>query len=139
MSLGFSEDKEKLLTQRMRALKVYEKDITESFVRSSGPGGQNVNKVATCVVLIHTPTETRIKCQTARTQGANRYYARKALVEKIEKSQAQFKAAKKYALAKKKRQNRKRSKAEKEKILGNKRKRSEKKSLRQKLRPGQND
>ena len=72
--------REKELYRRMRALGISEQDIEESFVRSSAPGGQNVNKVATCVCLRHRPTGIVVKCQKFRTQGANRSWARQILL-----------------------------------------------------------
>ena len=80
-----SPEKEKTLKSKLDSLGIYEKDIEESFVRSGGKGGQNVNKVATCVYLKHLPTGTEVKCSKARTQGLNRYYARVLLYEKIER------------------------------------------------------
>ena len=61
-----------------------EKDIEEKFVRSSGPGGQKVNKSSTCVHLTHRPSGLAIKMQKSRTQKLNRYYARKRLCELLE-------------------------------------------------------
>ena len=82
-AFGLSQKKEKELLDGMRALGIFEKDLQEGFVRSSGPGGQNINKVATCVHLLHVPTGILVKCQKARTQGLNRYYARLILVNQI--------------------------------------------------------
>src|SRR5215203_1342962 len=79
-----SLDKEKQLAQRMLALGVREQDIDEQFVRSSGAGGQNVNKVASCVMLQHRPSGIRVKCQQERSQGLNRFLARRLLLDKIE-------------------------------------------------------
>ena len=77
-------EKENKLREKMDSLEIYEKDIKESFIRSGGRGGQNVNKVATCVHLKHIPTGTEVKCQKARTQGLNRYHSRVLLYNKIE-------------------------------------------------------
>ena len=62
-TLPVSAEKERQLAQRMAALGIQEADLEESFVRSGGHGGQNVNKVATCVVLLHRPSGLQVKCQ----------------------------------------------------------------------------
>src|SRR5512140_4047556 len=77
-------EKEEQLARRMAALGVNETDVEESFVRSGGHGGQNVNKTSTCVMLLHRPTGFQVKCQTTRQQGLNRFLARKLLLDKIE-------------------------------------------------------
>lgn len=126
-------EKEKELKKKMRKLKVYMKDIKEKFVRSSGPGGQNVNKVSTCVVLHHVPTNITVKCQEARTQGMNRYIARRLLVEKIEQRIHEENLKKIQSYEKRKRQTRKRPKSLKEEILERKHRQSEKKQMRKKV------
>ena len=109
-------------------------DVIESFVRSSGPGGQNVNKVATCVVLLHTPSGIIIKCQEYRTQYQNRQQARKLLNEALEEREKQEKLFRQSQREKKRRQNRKRSLSAKERILENKKKNTFKKQNRKKLK-----
>ena len=129
-----SSGKEKQLTERMQALGVREQDIDEQFVRSSGAGGQNVNKVSSCVVLHHRPTGTRVRCQKERSQALNRYLARRLLLDKIEatiKGQASDEAQR---IAKIRRQKRKRSRRAKLRLLADKRHQGEKKSLRAPVR-----
>jgi protein subunit release factor B len=125
--------KEKELYDRMQKLGVAEADIEEKFIRSSGPGGQNVNKVSTCVVLVHRPTGLLVKCQQSRFQGLNRFYARRLLLDKIEERQHGFVQAERDRVEKLRRQKRKRSKHAKEKMLEHKHKHSEKKKLRGRL------
>ena len=78
-----SEEKNQWLQGRMKALGVREEDIEEKFVRSSGSGGQKVNKTSTCVYLRHIPTRIEVKCMKERSQSLNRFLARRELVEKI--------------------------------------------------------
>ncbi|HYD50299.1 MAG TPA: peptide chain release factor-like protein [Terriglobales bacterium] len=125
-----SPGKEAELRQRMEALGIREEDLDESFVRSSGSGGQNVNKVATCVVLVHRPSGTMIKCQQERSQAMNRFYARRLLVEKLEAELLGKQSEAEARIAKLRRQKRKRSKRAKEKLVAEKRQRGEVKALR---------
>jgi len=81
---GVTESKATALSVRMEACGIRDTDLQESFVRSGGPGGQHVNRTATCVVLKHEPTGTQVKMQQARSQGLNRYYARKRMCELFE-------------------------------------------------------
>jgi protein subunit release factor B len=125
-----SSVKEKNLSKRLASLGIYEKDIRESFIRSRGKGGQNVNKTATCVYLKHIPTGIEVKCQKSRSQGLNRFSARQLLYTKINRLIKGRKSEEEKRIAKIKRQKRKRSKRAKEKMLEEKRLVSRKKKER---------
>ena len=115
-----SLEKEGQLAQRMAALGVREADIEEAFVRSGGHGGQNVNKTATCVMLLHAPTQLRVKCQTTRQQGLNRFIARRMLLDKIEALQQGQVAARRDEAERIRRQKRRRSRRSKQRMLADK-------------------
>lgn len=127
------------LLKRMHRLKIFEKDIKEVFVLASGPGGQNVNKVATCVCLEHLPSGITVKFQKHRTQAMNRMSARVLLVDKIDKMQGAQAAQIISAKELKKRQTRKRSTKLKEKISKDKQAQSLKKELRRKIKVEKSD
>ncbi len=80
-----SEEKNKWLKERMDALGIYERDIEEKFIRSSGSGGQKVNKTSTCVYLKHIPTGIEVKWMEERSQSLNRFLARRELAQRIER------------------------------------------------------
>ena len=134
-----SADKEKLLVARMRALGVREVDIDEQFVRSSGSGGQNVNKVSSCVLLHHRPSGIRVKCQQERSQGLNRFLARRILLDKLEAALGAVKSAAEQQREKLHRQKRRRSRRAKSRMLEQKRRQSERKSDRAAVRLGRID
>jgi protein subunit release factor B len=118
------------LVARMARVGLAEADIDEHFVRSSGAGGQKVNKTSSCVVLKHRPTGLEVKCQIERSQALNRYLARRILVEKLER---QIFGARSDAIKKAwkiKKQKAKRSKRAKEKVLQAKHHQTEKKRMR---------
>ena len=127
---GVGLDKENSLSVKMRELGVREEDIKESFLRSRGPGGQNVNKTSTCVHLKHIPTGIEVRCQQERSQSLNRYAARKILLAKIENMLLGKLSQEQRAIEKIRRQKRRRSRRAKLKVLEGKRRQSEKKSLR---------
>src|SRR5436190_9713209 len=115
-----SPEKTAALTRRMIALGVREADIEESFVRSGGHGGQNVNKTSTCVMLLHRPTGLQVKCQATRQQGLNRFLARRLLLDKIEERKQGYVAADRARTEKIRRQKRRRSRRAKERVLADK-------------------
>ena len=107
---GVTDEKANALHARMEACGISESDLDESFVRSGGPGGQHVNRTATCVVLKHNPSGKQIKMQQARSQGLNRYYARKRLCELMEGGGKEEQAAEKIRKQKARRKRRSRRK-----------------------------
>jgi len=130
--VGFpvSPKKQVELEALMRRLGVSEADFEERFVRSGGPGGQNVNKVSTCVVLRHRPSGLEVRCQRERSQALNRFLARRILLDRFEAQRLGALSAEAQRIAKIRRQKRKRSKRAKEKLLRDKFFRAQKKSRR---------
>jgi len=134
-----SAEKERQLVERMATLDVREEDIEEQFVRSSGAGGQNVNKVSSCVLLHHRPSGIRVRCQKERSQGLNRFLARRILLEKIESLRRGTAIEAQRRIAKIRRQKRRRSRRAKLRIVEEKRHRGETKALRSAVRPDVDD
>ena len=125
----------KALHARMSELGIREKDIAESFVRSSGKGGQNVNKVSTCVRLKHVPTGIEVRSEESRLQAKNRFRAREILVGKFSRT-LQDEELRRKGLANRARKTKwKRTGRAKERVLESKKKRSDKKSSRKKVTP----
>jgi protein subunit release factor B len=127
-------DKEAALAAEMAGRGIREQDLVERFIRSQGPGGQNVNKTSTCVYLKHIPSGIEVKCQQERSQALNRYRARRILLEKLEARILGALSEKEKLIAKIRRQKRRRSRRAARKILEAKRKHSELKSNRRPIR-----
>jgi peptide chain release factor len=124
------------LAERMERLGIRASDFEETFTRSSGPGGQNVNKVATAVTLRHRPSGISVTVQDSRSQAVNRNLARKRLLDAIKSAHAEKRTAE---IAKREKERRRRSPrpaALKRKILESKRKRGELKKRRARIESG---
>jgi protein subunit release factor B len=128
--MPLSGDRARALDERLARLGVRAEDLAESFIHSGGKGGQNVNKVATCVVLVHRPTGIAVKCQRERTQGANRLIARQMLADKIEERKLGAASKRQQEAEKVRRQKRRRSRRAKARMLRDKHAHSDKKALR---------
>ena len=122
------------LADRMRKLEISETDLREIFARSSGPGGQNVNKVSTAVTLRHLPTGISVTVQDSRSQAVNRRLARERLLEAIESVRERQRMAEIATHEKERRRKSPRPPALKKKILESKRRRGELKKQRTKIK-----
>jgi peptide chain release factor len=133
--MGISQDKDAALRERMEQLGVRDEEFRETFIRSSGPGGQKVNKTSSCVFLVHMPTGLSVKCQQERSQTLNRFLARRLLLDRIERLRTGLVSAERMRVEKIRRQKRRRSRRAQEKTLEAKHIQSEKKSLRTRVGP----
>jgi len=122
------------LADRMRKLEISETDLEESFARSRGPGGQNVNKVSTAVTLRHLPTNISVTVQDSRSQAVNRKLARERLLDAIESAREGQRMAEIAKREKERRRKSPRPAALKRKILESKRRRAELKKQRTKIK-----
>ncbi len=134
-----SPKKQQELAAFMRRLGVAEADLEERFVTSRGPGGQNVNKVATCVVLRHVPSGLEVRCQQERSQALNRFLARRLLLQRLETQRLGALSVEAARIAKLRRQKRRRSRRAKEKLLRDKHLRAATKRLRGPVHPSDAD
>jgi peptide chain release factor len=122
------------LVERMRTLEISETDLEESFTRSGGPGGQNVNKVSTAVTLRHLPSGISVTVQDSRAQAINRKLARQRLLDAIESARERQRMAEIAKREKERRRKSPRPAALKRKILESKRRRAELKKQRTKIK-----
>src|SRR3989339_113037 len=129
-NFSVSMEKEAALKQRLVQLGINDADVEERFIRSGGPGGQNVNEVSSGVYLKHQPTGIEVKMTQERSQSLNRYRAWKLLADKVDEKIRGLKSARRQAIEKVRRQKRKRSKRAKEKILQTKKLTGQKKKSR---------
>ena len=121
------------IVERMARLGIRDVDLEETFARSSGPGGQNVNKVATAVTLRHCPSGMSVTVQNSRSQAVNRKLARERLLDAIESAREERRAAEIAEREKERRRKSPRPAALKRKIFESKRKRGELKKQRAKI------
>jgi protein subunit release factor B len=124
------------LADRMQRLAIRDSDLEETFARSSGPGGQNVNKVATSVTLRHRPSGISVTVQDSRSQAVNRKLARARLLDAIESVRKTQRMAETAKRERERRRKSPRPAALKKKILESKRKRGELKKQRAKIGAG---
>lgn len=119
--------------KRMRSLGIRPEDLEETFSRSSGPGGQHVNKVSTQVAIRHVPTGVSVKASESRSQSMNRVLALERLLDEFERRKAERRQERLADLSKSRRQKAKRSRSTKRKLVEGKRLRGETKKLRGKV------
>lgn len=133
LAMSFPVDLNEEWLNKAAKLNVFAADISEQFVRGSGPGGQKINKTNSVVLLRHAPTGIEVRCQKHREQSKNRTSAYKLLILKIEEKKLGAQSAMAKKIFKLRKQKQKRSKRAKEKMLDAKKRRSEVKSNRKNL------
>lgn len=127
---GVRPDTEEALEREMTRLGIREQDIEEKFIKGGGPGGQKINKSASCVYLQHLPSGIEVKCQKTRSLAQNRFHARRELCFKMDSMLRGAASLRQQTAEKIRRQKRRRSRKAKNKMLANKAHRSQVKSAR---------
>lgn len=127
-----NKDKKEKLAKDLGAAGIFEEDIEEKFILGSGSGGQKINKTASTVHLKHLPTGITVRCGKDRMREANRFFARRRLLEKILAEREGAKSKKMQEIARLRKQKKRRSKKAKEKMLEEKKRRS---SIKENRRP----
>lgn len=127
-----SPEKQAQLEERMRSLNIREDELEESFVRGSGSGGQKINRTSSCVLLRHRPTGLEVRCQSERSQGINRFIARRMLCDRFEEEILKLESANKRLANKIRKQKARRSRRSKIALVEAKRVRGTIKKLRSK-------
>ena len=117
----------------MRSSGLSESELEETFARSGGPGGQNVNKVSTAVTLRHRPSGLSVTVQDSRSQLRNRQLARKRLLAALEQRERERRQTRIALREQERRRNSPRPRALKKRILESKKKRANLKKLRGKI------
>ncbi len=118
------------LEEEMKKYQIFEDDLTEKFILGSGSGGQKINKTNSCVYIKHLPTKIEVKCQKTRSREANRFHARRELLEKIKEQIFKEETKRKKEADKIRKQKKRRSRKVQEKMLEDKRQRSQTKQKR---------
>jgi len=118
------------LERRMKRLGIREADLSETFARSSGPGGQHVNKVSTAVTLVHEPSGIAVTVQDSRSQSMNRRLARERLLDQLEKRRRERAQARRAEAALQRRRNSPRPRGVKERMLDSKKRHGNTKKMR---------
>lgn len=134
-TIAISPETLERIRAKMALAGLAEEDLSETFVRGTGSGGQKINKTSSCVRLVHLPSGESVKCQETRSREANRWLARRLLAETILEAAESEESERIQAAEKIRRQKRRRSRRQKAKMLADKHHQSEKKARRAKVGP----